>query len=165
MQDAVFLATGGVIILCSFLVMNTKNIFRAALLLVVSFLGVAALFITLRAEFLGVIQILVYVGAIAILIIFGIMMTRDSHQGNLPARNSLFGAFVGIAVAVLIGITAVNTDWVLIQSDSLPQLEYITSNSPQVIGELMLNEFILPFEIVSVVLLAAIIGALAVVRD
>ena len=94
-QEATFWGFGSLVLICSFLVIHTRNIFRAALMLVASFLGVAALFVMLRAEFLGVIQVLVYVGAIAILILFGIMMTRDSEQGNLPSGNKFVGAFVG----------------------------------------------------------------------
>ena len=164
-QELTFWGFGSFVLICSFLVIHTRNIFRAALMLVASFLGVAVLFVMLRAEFLGVIQILVYVGAIAILIIFGIVMTRDSEQGNLPSGNTFLGAFVGTAVGLLIAITAVNTTWELIPSESVLHFQKLANDSPQIIGGLLLNQFILPFELVSVVLLAAIIGALAVVRD
>ena len=92
-------------------------------------------------------------------------MTRDSEQGNLPSGNTFFGAFVGTAVGLLIAITAVNTTWELIPSESVLYFQKLANDSPQIIGGLLLNQFILPFELVSVVLLAAIIGALAVVRD
>ena len=164
-QEATFWGFGSLVLICSFLVIHTRNIFRAALMLVASFLGVAALFVMLRAEFLGVIQVLVYVGAIAILILFGIMMTRDSEQGNLPSGNKFVGAFVGTSVGLLIAFVAVNTSWELIPAESLSQLRLLAADSPQVIGGLLLNQFVLPFELVSLVLLAAIVGALAVVRD
>jgi NADH-quinone oxidoreductase subunit J len=164
-QEATFWGFGSFVLICSFLVIHTRNIFRSALMLVASFLGVAAIFFMLRAEFLGVIQVLVYVGAIAILILFGIMMTRDSEQGNLPSGNRFLGTFVGTAIGLLIAFVAVNTTWELISSEGRLQLESLTADSTQIIGGLLLNQFVLPFEVVSVVLLAAIIGALAVVRD
>ena len=85
-QDIVFWFLAVAAIGASLGVVLVRDIFRAALLLVVVFVAVAGFFVMMSAEFLAVVQVLIYVGAIAILIIFAIMLTRDVRQGNLPNR-------------------------------------------------------------------------------
>ena len=155
-------------------VVQLTSLFRAALFLIVSFVGTAGLFILLRAEFLAVVQVLIYVGAIAVLIIFAILMTRDLEEGNpsnsfsvpLGILTALFGAF-----AIFV---AMSTDWNLISSeanagvldsDNMFALSQVFSNTVPWISKLLIRDFVLAFEIASVVLLAAIIGALALIRE
>ena len=83
-QDVVFWILAVMAIVGALGVVLLPNLFRAALLLIVVFVAVAGMFILLSAEFLAVVQILIYVGAIAILIIFAVMLTRDVQRGNLP---------------------------------------------------------------------------------
>ena len=92
-------------------VVIVKDIFRSALLLVVVFLAVAGLFAMMNAEFLAVVQVLIYAGAIAILIIFAIMLTREVQQGNMP--NRLQPAAVVLPALLLAGFiyVAIDTDW------------------------------------------------------
>ena len=161
-----------------------RDVFRAALLLVVVFLGVAGLFVMMNAEFLAVVQVLIYAGAIAILIIFAIMLTREVQQGNMPNRlQPLAVLFPALMLAALI-FTAVDTDWNLL-SDQDPQLQAnvellhdntlagipeerraeIAGSDRSGLGELLINDFVLPFEVASVLLLAAVIGSLVLVRE
>ena len=143
------------------LVVLQRNVFRTALALVLSFLAVAGLFLTLSADFLAAIQVLVYVGAVAILIILGVMLTRDSQQGSQPNR---FGFPVFVTAVILLGfmvyaVTA--TPWAT--SGSQPVL------APTV-GALGLALFdsqgyLLAVEIAPVLLLAAVIGAIVLVRE
>ena len=155
-------------------VIQLKSLFRSALFLIVSFVGTAGMFVLLRAEFLAVVQVLIYVGAITVLIIFAILMTRDLEEGNpsnsfgipLAILTALFGA---IAIFV-----AVSTDWNLISSeanastlgaDSMLELSQVFSNTVPWISKLLIRDFVLAFETASVLLLAAIIGALVLIRE
>jgi NADH-quinone oxidoreductase subunit J len=148
-------AVGGAV-----MVVAQKNVFRAALTLIACFLAVAGLFVTLSADFLAAIQILVYVGAIAILIILGVMLTRDTMHASVSNK---MGIPVFIVCGVLLGILIYvigQTDW----SATAPG-----TFAPTVadIGlALFQNEaYLLALEITPILLLAAIIGAIVLVRE
>ena len=162
-------------IIASIAVVQLRDIFRAALFLIVSFLGVAGMFVLLRAEFLAAVQVLIYVGAISVLIIFAILMTRDVEEGSPSNRLRIP---VGIVAALLGGMAifvAVETDWALLEeavaggSDvagaAKIEIGLVFSNTIPSIARLLIREFVLAFEVASVLLLAAIIGALALVRE
>ncbi|MDP2952686.1 MAG: NADH-quinone oxidoreductase subunit J [Chloroflexota bacterium] len=135
-----------------------RNIFRAALFLVLCFFGVAGLYITLQADFLAAVQVLIYVGAISVLLLFAIMLTRDTTQGNPAQRWHLIPlamaglVFVGLAYVIL------RARWVL---SAHPPL----NNTIDTIADALFNRFVLPFEVASVLLLAAIIGAIVLVKE
>ena len=149
-----------VVVMAALAVVLLGDVFRAALSLVLCFLAVAGIYLTLSADFLAVVQVLVYVGAISVLIILAIMLTRDVHKGS-PGNRLRVPAFV-VAAIVLGGMiyTMVSTDW---QVSSAPPLEPTT---PAIAG-LLFGEggFILPVEIAPILLLAAIIGAIVLVRE
>jgi NADH-quinone oxidoreductase subunit J len=136
------------------------NVFRSALSLVLCFLAVAGIYITLSADFLAAIQVLVYVGAISVLIILAIMLTREVQRGS-PANKLRIPAFI-VAALFLGGViyALVNTSWPV---SSAPPLEPTT---PAIAG-LLFGEggFILPLEIAPLLLVAAIIGAIVLVRE
>ena len=142
-----------------------RDVFRSALLLVGVFLAVAGLFVILSAEFLAVVQVLIYVGAISILVIFAIMLTREVQQGNLP--NRLQPAAVVLPALLLVAFisTFLRTEWPLLPASLPPALEQVLTDTPTWLANLLLREYVLPFEMASVLLLAAIIGALALVRE
>ena len=161
-----------------------RDIFRAALLLVVVFLAVAGFFVMMNAEFLAVVQVLIYAGAIAILIIFAIMLTREVQQGNLPNRLQPAAVLFPVLLLAALVFVAVDTDWNLLQDQSQELQDNvevvqthtiggipdemrgdIPGSDRSGLGELLINDFVLPFEIASVLLLAAIIGALVLVRE
>ena len=187
-QDVVFwiltvMAVGGALG-----VVLVPDLFRAALLLVLVFLSVAGFFVLLSAEFLAVVQVLIYVGAIAILIIFAVMLTRDVQRGNLPNRLQIPAAVFASLLLVSLVTVAVDTKWNflpaeqqeradLVQTSSVTTLTGdvlteagITSPEDQAqiqeagLADLLIGDFVLPFEVVSVLLLAALIGALVLVR-
>jgi NADH:ubiquinone oxidoreductase subunit 6 (subunit J) len=152
------LAAVGVI--AALAVVLLRDIFRAALSLVLCFLTVAGIYITLSADFLAAVQILIYVGAISVLIILAIMLTREVQRGS-PANKLQIPAFI-VAALFLGGVVfaMLNTPWPV---SSVPPLEPTT---PALAG-LLFSEggFILPVEIAPLLLLAAIIGAIALVRE
>ena len=166
-------------------VVQLKDVFRAALFLVVSFFGVAGMFVLLRAEFLAVVQVLIYVGAISVLILFAILMTRDVEQGNPTNRLWLPAGILSLLFLVATAFVALNTEWSIIDdvipqvgtdvfasadgeplsAGTLTEIDRVYSNTIPTIAGLLLRDFVLAFEIASVLLLASIIGALALVRE
>ena len=136
------------------------DIFRAALCLILCFLAVAGIYVTLSADFLAAVQVLIYVGAISVLIILAIMLTREVQRGS-PASKLRIPAFV-VAILFLgvVGFAMLNTPW---QVSVAPPLEPTT---PALAG-LLFGEggFILAVEIAAVLLLAAILGAIVLVRE
>ena len=177
-------------IIAAFAVVQLRDLFRASLFLVVSLVGVAALFVLLRAEFLAVVQVLIYVGAISVLIIFAVLMTRDVTEGSPSNRLRLPAGILALLFLACSAFVILNTDWALLQ-DRLPAdgaseqlvdvsgevigpdraiaveqevVEVYSNTIPKVAG-LLLSDFVLAFEAASVLLLAALIGAVALVRE
>ena len=149
-----------VAILAALGVILLKNVFRAALSLILCFLTVAGIYITLSADFLAAIQILVYVGAISVLIILAIMMTREVQQGS-PSNKLQFPVL--LVIILFLGVlvyTIIRTPW---QIATAPPLEPTT---PALAANLFGGGgFILPVEISAVLLLSAIIGAIVLARE
>jgi len=137
-----------------------RNVFRAALALVLCFITVAGLYITLSADFLAAVQILVYVGAISVLIILAIMMTREVQQGS-PSNRMKIPAF--IVAAVLLGImiyTVTKTSWQI--AAEAPLSPTTVPLATKLFSE---SGFILPVEIAAMLILAAILGAIVIARE
>ena len=158
----------------SIAVVQTRDLFRAALFLAAAFLSIAGLFVMLRAEFLAVVQILIYVGAISVLIIFAVLTTRDVEHGNPSNMLRIPAAILAILFLVVASITMLNTDWSLLsESDAAVVVQSGAeasrggegaANPIPRIAELLLQDYVLVFEVASVLLLATIVGALALVR-
>lgn len=135
-----------------------KDLFRASLFLVLSFLSVAGIYIVLQADFLAVAQVLIYVGAISILLIFAIMLTRDTQRGNPSNKLSGPGAFLAGVIFSAIIVAIFTTDWPL-------SSELAPDSTTELLAEVLFNKFVLPFEVASVLLLAAMIGAIVIARQ
>ncbi|MDP2727544.1 MAG: NADH-quinone oxidoreductase subunit J [Dehalococcoidia bacterium] len=154
----VFYLFSAITVLSALGVVLTRNIIYSAVFLVASFSGVAGLFVLLNADFLAAVQLLIYAGAIAILIIFAIMMTHNTARGSLPNEQK-WPAFILAAVMLVVLLVGLGrTVWPL---SSLAPLEATT----EPLGRLLLNEYALPFEIVSVLLVVAMIGAIVISRE
>ena len=137
-----------------------RNVFRAALSLILCFVTVAGIYITLSADFLAAVQILVYVGGISVLIILAIMMTRELQSGSPTNKLRIPALIVAIIFLGVVGFTLLNTPW---QVSTLPPLQPTTSAlAGKLLGE---GGFILPLEIAATLLLAAILGAIVLVRE
>jgi NADH-quinone oxidoreductase subunit J len=137
-----------------------RNVFRAALALILCFITVAGLYITLSADFLAAVQILVYVGAISVLIILAIMMTREVQKGNLANKMQIPAAIVGAALLIILVYAVTNTPWTV--SAEAPLSPTTAPLATKLFSE---SGFILPVEIGAVLLLAAIIGAIVITRE
>jgi len=141
-------------------VVTQSNVFRAALALILCFVGVAGLYVTLSADFLAAAQILIYVGGISILIILAIMLTRDMQHGS-PSNKLQIPAM--LVAAVLLGVlvyTLTNTPWIV--STQSPVEPTTAALANKLFGA---GGFILPVVIGAAMLLAAIIGAIVLVRE
>ena len=143
-----------------FWVALSSNIVHAAFSLLVTLFGVAGLYVMLGADFIGVVQVIVYIGGILVLIIFGVMMTQRGEL--LPLSIQLPGKIFG---AVLTGVILVAL--ILVATRSLwPVAPFLGEPQPtsEAIGDLLLGKYLVPFEIASVLLLAALVGAVLIVR-
>ena len=147
-------------ILAALGVVLLRDVFRAALLLVLSLLTIAGIYVTLSADFLAAIQILIYVGAISVLIILAIMLTREVQRGS-PANKLQFPAFfVAILFLGIVVFAIFNTSW---QIAGIPPQEPTTlALAGKLFGK---DGFILAVEITAVLLLATILGAIVLVRE
>ena len=142
-------------------ILLSRNIIRAAFWLLAALLGFAGLYLIIGADFLAFTQILVYVGGILVLILFGVMLT---HKDPLFLRRSkqtgtwLPGALAGGLILAGTLTVALGTGWKV--NEAAPEPGPTTA----LIGDLLMTKFILPFEVVSVLLLAALVGAAYVAR-
>jgi NADH-quinone oxidoreductase subunit J len=156
------------------LVVTMRNLFHAALAMMASFLGVAGVYILLDAGFLAAAQLLVYIGAISILVIFAIMLTRRLMQTHESPFNSqpVFGLVTAVATFLVIGITLyrMRVFWPLQPSAELPFASRpevsadILRSSVQRMGQAFVSAdaYVIPFEVASILLLAAMVGAIII---
>ena len=140
------------------MIIVVRNLLHAVLLLILSFVGVAGLYVTLSADFVAVAQVLIYAGAIAVLMIFAVMLTPRAGRDN--AENFLRLPALLLAGCMVAGVTfvALSTDWRIAERGPFDA-------TASEIGEALLSPFVLPFEIASVLLVAAMIGAIVLVRE
>ena len=137
-----------------------RNVFRSALMLILCFISVAGIYITLSADFLAAVQILIYVGAISVLIILAIMMTREVQKGNPGNRLEIPVAIVATVLLGILVYVVTASPW------KLSPEEPITNTTAELATKLFSqNGFILPVEIGAALLLAAIIGAIVITRE
>jgi NADH-quinone oxidoreductase subunit J len=137
-----------------------RNLIRAALGLIIALIGIAGIYFVLEAEFVAVVQILIYVGAISILILFAVMLTRGLMKRDLPAQNSQWIAAALIALVLFAALLYVvlNTNWRAVETSLAGDLTIK-------LGTELMTTYLLPFEAVSLLLLAALIGAIVIARE
>ena len=159
MSDIAFWVIVGITIGSAFMVVQSKSLLYSAYALLFTFIGVTGLYIFLWADFLAIVQVVVYVGGILVLIIFGIMLTNKITSVNIShtSMQKSVGALVVIGFIGLLGYMILNTPW-LVLSNAEP------SDTTSAIGRLLLMDYLLPFEAVSLLLLGALIGATTLSR-
>lgn len=157
LEVAAFLAIAFIIIASSVLVIKSREVVHSALFLALAFVGVAALFITLEAEFLAAIQVLIYAGAVVVLMLFAVMLTK--REKGLDYLGTEFTWFKGIASAgfliAILGIILVGR-WYPARGTG--------EGSTTFIGKQLFSYYTLQFELIAVLLLAAMIGAIYLAR-
>ena len=139
-----------------------RNLFHAALALTGVLLGIAGIYLALHADFLAMIQVLIYVGAVMTLVIFAIMLTERFGDASLRQFNHQSWAALGGGILLLTFLVR------MIQTTPWPVKNQAALASPAVtvvqLGEALLGPYVFPFEIISVILIAALIGAIVVAR-
>ncbi|MCI0394994.1 MAG: NADH-quinone oxidoreductase subunit J [Chloroflexi bacterium] len=148
------------------IVVTDRNLFHAALAMMASFLGVAGLYVLLEAGFLAAAQLLVYIGAISILVIFAIMMTRRLMQTTESPFNSQQLGGLAVAGLVLAGLVfLILQTWPLDFSAGAPEASAeVLRGSVAELGRSLVSpdQYVIPFELASVLLLAALVGAIVI---
>ena len=157
-HDVVFVVVGLLTAGAAVLTVTSKNLMHAALFFAVTLGGIAGVFLTLAADFLALVQIVVYVGAVAVLFMFGLMLTRAPI-----GREALDGKNRGLAMVVAGGLFVVLTTLLIGAFGDLPTVE-VTGPRIDDLGIAIFADWVLPFEVLSMLLLAALIGAIVLAR-
>ncbi len=158
----VFLVVAAVILGSAVMVVITRNLIHAALWLIVTLFGVAVLYALLNAGFLAVVQVVIYIGAIAILFIFAVMLTRADLRDRAPQLNRGWWLNVILAVLMFAGLIWLYQSWSGFMKTAGPVPPGF--DGVGALGNALISPdaFLLPFEVASVLLLAALVGAVYV---
>jgi len=154
----VFYGLAALVLGCGILVAFSRNLLHSALALLGTLGGVAGLYILLGADFLGVTQLLIYVGGVLVLVLFAVLLTtriEDVKASNLSVSLALVVP-VGLGLAGALVAVALRTDWRLTEAVAAPTTARL--------GHGFLREYLLPFELASLILLMALVGAMALAR-
>jgi NADH:ubiquinone oxidoreductase subunit 6 (subunit J) len=147
-------------IIPSFWVAFSSDIVHAAFSLLFTFFGVAGLYVLLGADFIGVVQVIIYIGGILVLIIFGVMMTERGKMLRLSVQlpGRIFAAILSLIILVGLVLAIIRTPWPIVPSPAAP------GPTSAAMGELILSKYLIPFEVVALLLLASLVGAVLIVR-
>jgi NAD(P)H-quinone oxidoreductase subunit 6 len=153
-----FYMLAGVVVLSAAGVALAPNILYSAFALLGTLAGVAGLYLFMGADFLGIAQLLIYVGGILVLILFAVLLTNRIGEMNITnvSAGILVGAPAAIAVMGLLVKIALGTPWPITETASTPTTARL--------GDAFLKEYLMPFEIASLVLLMALVGAMVIAR-
>ena len=159
--QAVFILLAGMALLGAVGMVTLRNLLHSALAMILAFFSIAGIYVLLEAEFLAVVQVLVYVGAIATLILFAIMLTRDIVGRRTPVRSRQWPLALAVAAALLVGL------WFTLARAVWPLAGAVSAGQGTVadLGRELVGPYALPFEVASVLLLVSMVGALIVARE
>lgn len=156
------------VVASALVVLLARNVLYAAFSLIFAFLGIAAIYVLAGAEFLAVTQIIVYIGGILVLMIFGVMLTNKVGNKAVTARshNLFWGLLVGagmlsILLPVLLGVDYSSLDWI---AYAMQQEVPADQARIETIGQLLMSRYVLPFELAGLLLLIALIGAVFIAK-
>jgi NADH-quinone oxidoreductase subunit J len=160
LTQIVFLILAGLALAGAVGMVALRNLVHMVLAMVLAFVAVAGIFILLEAGFVAVVQILIYVGALAILTLFAIMLTRDIMDRRVRANAAQWpwALLVAVALFALLSAVFLRTGWPAATAE-------ITGDQVVALGEALVGPYALPFEAASVLLLVAMIGAIVVARE
>jgi len=159
LYDIIFYVFAVLTIVSAGLVVFSKNIVYSAFSLLVTFFSVAGIYVLLNADFIAITQLLIYVGGILVLLLFGVMLTTNVTNVELNSQTlkAIPATIIAAIVAALLVSTVISTKWKVNEAPPL-------NDTVKGLGELLLTKYLLPFEIASIVLLVAIIGAAFLAR-
>ena len=159
-QQVVFWIVAAVMGVAALRVVTSRNVVHAALYLVGTLMGAAALYVLLLAEFVAWVQVLVYVGAVVVLMLFGLMLTRAPiGSAHLDNNQRLLAA---VCAAAVFGVTS----WIMVSAFDGKDISIANQAGTRTaeVGKVIFSSYVLPFEVVSVLLLAALVGAVVIAR-
>ncbi len=158
-QNVVFGILAVVMVAAAFRLVTTQNVVRAALFLAIVLAGAAGLYILLAAEFVAWVQVLVYIGAVVVLLLFGVMLTRApiGRDADLDNDQRLLGALVALFLLGALGA-------VLLDAFGSQEVGNINIRRTAEVSDSIFGDFVVPFEVASVLLLSALVGAVALAR-
>lgn len=142
-------------------VVTSKNIVHSALYLALSFAGVAVLYVLLNADFLAAVQLLIYMGAVSIMVVFAVMLTLrgEVSESNPETRSWVWGALVAASVFIVIALVVFgNVDWRVLATP------WTSGGSAEDMSLLLLTKFMIPFEVAAVLLTVALAGAVILAK-
>ncbi len=157
--DFIFYLFAAITLVSAFFVVSTKNVIYSAFCLVFTFFGVAGIYVLLGADFIAVVQVIVYIGGILILMLFGVMLTNkitsvEIKTGTMQVLPAIIGVgvFAGLLTAIL-----VKTEWKTYDTE-------IPLSTTYELGRILITEYVLIFELLGIILLIALIGAASMAR-
>jgi NADH-quinone oxidoreductase subunit J len=158
-QNVVFGILAVVMVIAAFRLVTTQNVVRAALFLAIVLAGAAGIYILLAAEFLAWVQVLVYIGAVVVLLLFGVMLTRApiGRDADLDNEQRLLGALVALFLFGSLGA-------VLLDAFGDQKVGTVAIRRSAEVSDSIFGEFVIPFELASILLLSALVGAVALAR-
>ena len=157
--DIIFYLFAAVTLVSAFFVVTSRNIVHSAFYLLFTFFGVAGIYVMLGADFVAIVQLIVYVGGILILLIFGVMLTNkitevDIKTGTLNTLPAAIG--VGLFTGI-VGSVILNTEWRVVDSE-------LPASTLSAIGSSLITEYVVVFELLGILLLVTLIGAASMAR-
>ena len=154
MSENIFIFISILVLVSGFWVVFSPNLIHSAISLMFTLFGTAGLYIFLYADFIAATQVVIYVGGILVLIIFGVMLTNKIDKSSVASssQNQFIGGFSALFIFVMLVGIIFNTPW---KMGGIQEVD----KTVDVIGRMLLNEYLLPFEIVSILLLASLMGA------
>ncbi len=159
LYDIIFYLFAAITLVSGFLVVSVRNIIHSAFYLLFTFFGVAGIYVLLGADFIAIVQIMVYVGGILILLLFGVMMTNkitnvDIKSGSIQVIPAIIviGLFAGALLSMML-----NTNWQINPSMTDETTIYA-------LGKMLITDYVLVFELLAILLLIALIGAASIAR-
>ncbi len=159
MAEITFWFIAGLTIISAVMVVFSKKLLNSAIALLFTLFGVAGLYVFLWADFLAAVQVVVYIGGILILIIFGIMLTNRITTVHI-SHSSIQRGYGGMVVVGLMGFLG----WMIVRTPWLQKQALEPEQTVATIGRLLLTDYLMPFEVTSVLLLGALIGAATLSR-
>src|SRR5262245_10981344 len=158
-EAAVFYLFAAITVLSGAVVVLALSLIYIAFALLFTFFGVAGLYLLLGADFLAATQLLVYVGGILVLLLFGVMLTHKLYDLDLKSEVTQFvpGIIISVGLFLVLTVTALRTPWA-VGAGRAPQ------PTTRAIGQLFMKQYLLPVEAASVLLLVALMGAAMIVR-
>jgi NADH-quinone oxidoreductase subunit J len=155
-----FYLLAGIIVIGGILVVSLRNLFHCALSLLLTLLGIAGIYILLSAEFVAAVQVLIYCGGVVVLLLFAIVLTeRIKGKGIRQVNKQVFLSLLSVILLFLI------ISSVIVKTNFPVSKMQIVADSTSRIGEILLKNYILPFELASVLILVGIIGAIIFIKE